>query len=112
MTLATGKGGRYRYYKCNTRIGKGIDYCKSGNVPMQKLDDLVLNSLADRVFTAARVKLMLESLARNVKESHRQQHRQVEVLKRELTTVTGGMKRLYEGIEAGLIKRRCAARSH
>ena len=27
MTLATGKGGRYRYYKCNTRIGKGIDYC-------------------------------------------------------------------------------------
>ena len=29
MTLATGKGGRYRYYKCNTRIGKGIDYCPS-----------------------------------------------------------------------------------
>ena len=26
----TGKGGRYRYYKCNTRIGKGIDYCKGG----------------------------------------------------------------------------------
>jgi site-specific DNA recombinase len=23
MTLATGKGGRYRNYKCNTRIGKG-----------------------------------------------------------------------------------------
>ena len=104
MTLATGKGGRYRYYKCNTRIGKGIDYCKSGNVPMQKLDELVLNSLADRVFTAARVKLMLESLARSAKESHRQQHRQVEVLKRELTAVTGGMERLYEGIESGVIK--------
>lgn len=104
MTLATGKGGRYRYYKCNTRIGKGIDYCESGNVPMQKLDDLVLNSLADRVFTAARVKLMLESLARSAKESHRQQYRQIEVLKRELAAITGGMGRLYEGIETGVIK--------
>jgi hypothetical protein len=35
-------------YKCNTRIGKGIDYCEGGNVPMQKLDDLVLGSLVDR----------------------------------------------------------------
>ncbi len=104
MTQATGKGGRYRYYKCNTRIGKGIDYCKSGNVPMQKLDDLVLNSLADRVFTATRVKLMLESLARSVKDAHRQQQRQIELLNRELTAVTGGMGRLYEGIETGVIK--------
>ncbi len=71
---------------------------------MQKLDGLVLNSPADRVFTATRVKLVLESLARNVKDSHRQQHRQVEALKRELTAVTGGMERLYEGIETGMIK--------
>ena len=26
------------------------------------------------------------------------------MLKRELTTITGGMERLYEGIEAGVIK--------
>lgn len=104
MTLATGKGGRYRYYKCNTRIGKGIDYCKSDNVPMQKLDDLVLTSLADRVFTANRVRVMLESLARHIKDSSREQHRQLDVLNRDLVAVTRGMERLYEGIEKGLIK--------
>jgi hypothetical protein len=104
MTLATGKGGRYRYYKCNTRIGKGIDYCAGGNVPMQKLDDLVLGSLVDRVFTGARVKLMLESLARRARDKHRHEHRQIEALNRELAAVTGGMGRLYEGIEKGLIK--------
>jgi hypothetical protein len=60
----TSRVSRYRYYKCNTRIGKGIDYCQSENLPMQQLDALVLNSLADRVFTAARVRLMLESLGR------------------------------------------------
>ena len=104
MTLATGKGGRYRYYKCNTRIGKGIDYCQSDNLPMQKLDAMVLNSLADRVFTAARVRLMLESLARQAKDSGKQQQRQLETLNRELAAVTRGMERLYEGIEQGVLK--------
>src|SRR5690348_6250895 len=104
MTLATGKGGRYRYYKCNTRIGKGIDYCTSKNLPMQKLDAMVLNSLADRVFTAARVRLMLEALARQAKDSGREQQRQLETLNRELAAVTRGMKRLYEGIETGVLK--------
>ena len=84
MTQATGKSGRYRYYKCTTRIGKGIDYCESDNLPMQKLDALVLNSLADRVFTAVRVRLMLEALARQAKDSGKQQQRQLETLNREL----------------------------
>jgi site-specific DNA recombinase len=48
------KGGRYRYYKCNTRIGKGTTYCTACNIPMEKLDMLVLGSLADKVFTPAR----------------------------------------------------------
>ena len=104
MTLATGKGGRYRYYKCNTRIGKGIDYCQSDNLPMQKLDALVLNSLVDRVFTAARVRLMLEALAKHAKESGKQQQRQLATLNQELAAVTQGMERLYAGIEQGVIK--------
>ena len=104
MTLATGKGGRYRYYKCNTRIGKGIDYCESDNLPMQKLDALVLHSLADRVFTAARVRLMLEALGKHAKESGKQQQRQLATLNQELAALTRGMERLYEGIEKGVIK--------
>ena len=104
MTLATGKGGRYRYYKCNTRIGKGIDYCQSENLPMQKLDALVLNTLADRVFTAARVRLMLEALARHAKESGKEQQRQLATLNRELAAVSQGMERLYAGVEKGVLK--------
>lgn len=102
--MATGKGGRYRYYKRNTRIGKGIDYCQSENLPMQKLDALVLNSLADRVFTAARLRLMFESVAQQAKDSGKQQQRQLETLNRELAAVTRGMERLYEGIEQGVLK--------
>jgi hypothetical protein len=71
---------------------------------MQKLDVMVLNSLADRVFTAARVRLMLESLARQAKDSGKQQQRQLETLNRELAAVQRGMERHYEGIEQGVLK--------
>lgn len=37
MTTATGKGGRYQYYKCNTRIGRGAGACCTPAVPMQKI---------------------------------------------------------------------------
>ncbi|MBK7487497.1 MAG: recombinase family protein [Nitrospira sp.] len=60
MTLATGKGGKYRYYKCSSRILKGKDTCTSENLPTELVDRLVLSSLADRVFTPSRVQTMLE----------------------------------------------------
>ena len=44
MTIATGKGGRYRYYKCTGRINNLAigSSCTNSNVPMEKLDTLVL----------------------------------------------------------------------
>ena len=46
MTLATGKSGKYRYYKCSNRILKGKDTCTSDNLPTEQVDRLVLSSLA------------------------------------------------------------------
>jgi site-specific DNA recombinase len=77
---------------------------ESENLPMQKLDALVLNSLSDRVFTAARVRLMLEALARQAKDSGREQQRQLKTLNRDLAAATRGMERLYEGVEQGVLK--------
>ncbi len=56
MTLATEKSGKYRYYKCSNRILKGKDTCTSDNLPTERVDRLVLSSLADRVFTPPRVR--------------------------------------------------------
>ena len=104
MTLATGKGGRYRYYKCNTRIAKGISYCKSGNVPMEKLDGLVLASLADKVFTPVRTRAMLLGLQREIKASHAMQDAQLKTLTKELDQIGKGTERLYEAVEQGVLE--------
>jgi len=86
MTLATGKGGRYRYYKCNTRIKKGVG-CESHNVPMGRLDDLVLEALADKVFTPRRVGSMLKGLIERMKKSRGSQTERLKRLNRELSEV-------------------------
>lgn len=65
MTLATGKGGRYKYYKCTSRLAKGNIACTSKNLPMEKTNQLVLNELADKVFNSTRLQKMLSEY-RNV----------------------------------------------
>ena len=84
MTLATGKGGRYRYYKCNTRIGKGRTLCTARSIPMDKLDAMVLQALADRVFVPTRVHRMLADLRSKFKAGRASEADQVRILKHEL----------------------------
>lgn len=49
MTLATGKGGLYRYYKCTNRINKGNPHCGSGNVRMERFNDAVIGAVTERL---------------------------------------------------------------
>ena len=68
MTLATGKGGKYRYYKCSSRTLKGKDTCTSNDLPTEQVDRLILSLLADRVFAVPRVQKMVESLRRRLSQ--------------------------------------------
>jgi site-specific DNA recombinase len=55
MTLRTGKFNRYRYYACAGRAQKGPTKCVGCAVPMESLDRVVLDQLADRVFRPDRI---------------------------------------------------------
>ena len=103
MTLATGKGGRYRYYRCQTRIGKGNGYCDCPNVSMDKLDALVLNALADKAFTPGRVKTLLDKLKRQVKSSRSEEDAQLGALTKQLKEVEQANSRLYDAVEQGML---------
>ena len=103
MTLATGKGGRYRYYKCNTRIGQSIQACTTPAVPMAKLDSAVLKSLADKVLTPERLKEMLRELRSRLKATRASQDDQVQGLQRELAELEQATGRLYEAVEKGIL---------
>jgi hypothetical protein len=103
MTLATGKGGRYRYYKCNTRISKGNKLCDSHSIPMEKLDTLVLSALADKVFNPDRVKSMLSDMKKQIKAAEENQNDGLKKLTKELDELKTATERLYEAVEKGLL---------
>ncbi len=103
MTLATGKGGKYRYYKCSSRILKGKDTCTSENLPTDLTDRLVLSSLADRVFTPARVLTMLEGLRKRLGRSQTDQEGRLKQLAKEVERLQHSSNELYEAVEKGLL---------
>jgi len=103
MTLATGKGGKYRYYKCSSRILKGKDTCTSENLPTELVDRLVLSFLADRVFTPSRVHTMLEGLRKRLRQSQTDQDGKVKQLTKELERVQQSSNQLYEAVERGFL---------
>jgi DNA invertase Pin-like site-specific DNA recombinase len=103
MTLATGKGGKYRYYKCSSRIIKGKDTCTSDNLPTEQVDRLVLSSLADRVFTASRVRAMLDSLRTRLGASQATHDGKLKRLTKELDSLQHRSTQLYEAVEKGLL---------
>ncbi len=104
MTIATGKGGRYRYYKCSSRINEiGHKTCLSNNIPMEKLDHLVLESVGERVFSPDRVEKMIAELSHNRKAAGNSQDDQLKTLTNELNSLKSQTDRLYEAVEKGLL---------
>lgn len=103
MTLATGKGGRYKYYKCTSRRNKGNHACTSGNLPMEKTDQQVLGQLADKVFAPERVQNMMVELRKRIKTSKDTQQEHINNLNRQLKQTEERQHRLYEAIETGVI---------
>jgi len=103
MTLATGKGGKYRCYKCNTRIGKSIHACTTPAVPVHKLDRAVLDALADKVFAPERLKALLRELRLRLKRSRADQDDHAQGVTRELAELEARTTRLYEAVEKGFL---------
>lgn len=103
MTLATGKSGRYKYYKCTSRKNKGNHVCFSGNLPMEKTDQQVLHQLADKVFTPQRVQTMMTALRQRIRTSKETQQTKINELNRQLKLTEDRQHRLLDAIESGFI---------
>ena len=103
MAQATGKSGRYRYYKCTQRLSKDARGCDSRNLPREKTNALVLQTLSDKVFTPARVSSILKQLIKRHRASRTVEDAKVLALSKELDKVNKSQERLYEAVEEGTL---------
>ncbi len=107
MTQRTGtsrSGKLYCYYACASRAQKGSTACKGNSMPMQRLDQSVLDALKDQLFSRERLAEMLCKLserkaARSVAISNRLVSLQAEVAASEQK-----LKRLYQSIADGIVE--------
>ena len=104
MTLATGKSGRYKYYKCTRRQSLGNHACGSHNLPMDKIDRLVLEQLAQKVFDKDRLQLLMAELRKRIKSSKDGQQERINELNRQIKKTEERQQRLLEAIETGVIE--------
>ena len=103
MTVATGKGGKYRYYKCTKRKSEGNHACVSRNLPMEKLDGLVLKQLAEKVFSKERLQVMMSELRKRIRLSKDGQQERANEIHRQIQQLDGRQERLLDAIETGII---------
>jgi site-specific DNA recombinase len=66
MSIATGKGGRYRYLKCCNRNSIDNDACESPNLPLEKFEKLVLETVIENVLTEERIAMILSDCRDNI----------------------------------------------
>jgi len=62
MMLMNGKGGQYRYYSCSNVRRKKDRTCGGNNVPMQKVDNAVVEVLEQRLLDPVRLETLLAQL--------------------------------------------------
>ncbi len=102
MTIRTGKGGRYRYYACSMKARQGPTACEGMAVPMDKLDDLVVNHLEKQLLQPERLETILAAaLDRREEQAERRREHIGELNKRSAESELR-LKRLYDAIESGV----------
>jgi site-specific DNA recombinase len=102
MTLRTGKGGRYRYYTCSIKARQGETGCKGRSIPMEKLDSLVAEHIADRLLQPDRLEEVLASVLDRRQERAERRREHIAELNQRAAETDLRLKRLYDAIETGV----------
>ncbi|PIX87299.1 MAG: recombinase family protein [Nitrospirae bacterium CG_4_10_14_3_um_filter_44_29] len=103
MTLSTGKSGAYRYYKCTSRRGQGNHACTSKNLPMEKLDGIVLNQVANTVLQPERLQTLMTELREHIQSGKNSRQEVISDLERQLKNTEERQNRLLDAIESGIV---------
>lgn len=94
----------YRYYSCaGCKLG-GKSVCSGRHVPMEKLDRLVIEGVADKLLTPHRVEEILGALSNRAAAKDRAVAERRHQLEAELGTIRSKLSRLYSAIEEGVIE--------
>ena len=104
MMLMTGKGGQHRYYACSNVRRKKDRSCGGNNVPMQKVDEAVMDALKQRLLQPSRLNTLLSGLIERSEGADAKRRQSLGVLRSERTEVENSIRRVFEMVESRMIE--------
>jgi site-specific DNA recombinase len=104
MTIATGKSGRYKYYKCTSRESRGNYACASVSLPMGRVDSLVLEQIRQKVLAPDHLAQIIAQLEVTLKSSRDQIQGRINEINQQIKQTELRQSRLLEAIETGTIE--------
>ncbi|WP_374943150.1 recombinase family protein [Sphingomonas sp.] len=108
LTIATGKGGRYRYYRCSRRLRRGETACEGTSIRDGKLEDVVIDAMAERRLHPERLQQLLANLLDDSSAAVRERQAHLKALRTERTRVEGAIQNMFDFIEQGVVSARDA----
>ncbi len=102
MTTATGKGGQYKYYACHRRMSAGKSECEGRRIPMQKLDDLVVQQVAHQVLAPERLHILLQSWLDRSDTAREKRQIELKTLRTRLTNLDGESAKVIKLVRNGI----------
>ena len=102
MTIRTGKGGRYRYYACSIKARQGETGCEGRAIPMEKLDNLVIDHIEREFLDSSRLEIVLSAVLDRRQERGERRREHIAELNKRATETELRLKRLYDAIESGV----------
>lgn len=103
MIKNSGKGGRYTYYACSTRLKRGATECAGHRVSMEWLDNAVLDELLNQVLTPARLRKIVEGYIEAAKNRIGRPNDDLTRVERELAEVSKSLGNLLRLVEIGAV---------
>lgn len=106
LTIATGKGGRYRYYRCSRNLRRGETACEGTSIRDQKLETIVIDAMAERLLRPERLQQLLANLLDDSSAAVRERQARLKALRTERTRVDGAIQNMFDFIEQGVVSAR------
>lgn len=96
---STGRNGtRYHYYNCRSFL-KGMG-CFSRRIPVEPLDEFIMDAISTRIFTPENIKDIVLEVKAQGSEWARDKQARIDAMTGDLAGVERRLRRLYETIEA------------
>jgi len=101
MIGRSAKSHQYYYYTCNTSNKQGRDACSARSLPKDKLEDLVIEQIKERVLTQANLENLVKLVNEELDSSNVIFQDKLDAVDAELSDVKARLSRLYDALETG-----------